>query len=176
MPTIRLALILGSALLVACSDNTAPSAETKPEEPSLAAQQTKHITLQQPFAFDAQSPCTGELIHFTGLDVEQITVVGPPELLEQGIQLHIEQKGSLTGTGTAASGRTYSLNDVFHFGFNSPSVAATQASVTYVETLRAVSPEPGQSFMLRFAFHTTVLPSGEVKTTFDTATGKCIGR
>src|SRR4051794_17655662 len=79
----RLALILGSALVVACRDNTAPSAEVRPQEPSLAAQQTKHITLQEPFAFDAQSPCTGELIHFTGLDVEQITVVGPPELLNR---------------------------------------------------------------------------------------------
>jgi hypothetical protein len=170
---------VGGVVLLACSNRFSPSDDNSPPAtsgPNLAAQETRHLTFQDPIAFDVVSPCTGELVHITGQQDQQLTIVGPPDLIESGNETHIEQLETVTGTGTGiVSGTTYAIRDVFHVGFDSPSITATHGTFTSVETLHAIGAQQGQSFLIRFASHTTFLPSGEVNTTFDTQASKCIG-
>ena len=90
---------LVGALVLGCTDQSTPTGPRGDPalSPANLAQAVVRFTRQEPFAFDVESPCTGELIHFTGEIKEQVTSVGPQELLDQGSALHFEDHAVISG-------------------------------------------------------------------------------
>jgi hypothetical protein len=162
--------------LAGCDRATQPSDPAAASSPSLAAQATVHFIIREPLLFEITSPCTGQLIQFTGERFEQITAVGPQELLDQGIALRFEDQALFTGTGTEpVTGTAYYFRDVLHFGINSPTAEALNFTQTFQETLHATSPGSGQNFLIHVLIHVTVLPNGEVATSFEAVSAACQG-
>jgi hypothetical protein len=165
-------------LALGCTDQPAPTgpAGDPAPRPNLAAQATVHSTTRQPFAFDVVSPCTGELVHFIGERFEQVTAVGPQELLDQGLALRFEDQAVFSGTGTGAvTGTTYFTRDVLHFGINSPTAEAVNFTLTFQETIHAITRDPGENFLIQVSIQVTVLPSGEIATSFEVVSAQCRG-
>jgi hypothetical protein len=165
-------------LALGCTDQPAPTgpAGAPAPRPNFDAQATLHFTSRRPLAFDVVSPCTGELVHFSGELFEQVTAVGPQELLDQGQALRFENQAVTSGTGTGAvTGTTYFIRDVLHFGINSPTLEALNFTLTFQETIHAITRGPGENFLIHVSIHVTVLPSGEIATTFEVVSAECRG-
>jgi hypothetical protein len=170
------ALLLAAALAAACTDDQ-PS--TAPATPSFAEDAghnaADHFKIDEAIAFQLQSPCNGELIDLVGRETGQITAVDTRENLDNGNSLHFEHLGRAVATGTGATtGATYSLNDVFHQGFDSPSVPAPQVAISFRETLHVTSSAPGLGFSIRVLFHlVNQPPADDVLITKDIETVTC---
>ena len=76
--------------------------------------------------------------------------------------MHFEHHGRAVATGTGATtGATYSMNDVFHEGFESPSGPAPQVAVSFRETLHVTSSAAGLGFSVRVLFHLVHQPPAD---------------
>jgi hypothetical protein len=162
---------LAGALALGCTDQptpTGPPGDPALSPPALERQTVEHFTFREPFEEDVISPCTGEVVHFTG------------ELFEQQTHLegdiHVEQNVVLSGTGTGTvTGTTYSGRQAFHLSFNSPSVEAGNFTLTVETTLRAITAGPNENFIIHFRLHITALPSGEFATEVEVESAECRG-
>jgi hypothetical protein len=157
------ALLLAAALVTACADDqptTAPATPSFAEDAGHNA--ADHFKIDEPIAFQLESPCNGELIEMVGRETGQINAVDKPENLANGNSVHFEHLGRAVATGTGATtGATYSLNDVFHEGFESPSVPAPQVAISFRETLHVTSSAPGLGFTVQVLFHLVNQPSAD---------------
>src|SRR5215218_769809 len=84
--------ILTAALLTGCGAEAGPTAENIP---GLTADATDHnvadhFKIVVPGIFDVENPCNGELIILSGEEIDQLTLVGPREVLDAGGFLHME--------------------------------------------------------------------------------------
>jgi hypothetical protein len=162
---------LAGALALGCTDQptpTGPPGDPALSPPALERQTVEHFTFREPFEEDVISPCTGEVVHFTGELFEQLT------RLAEGI--HFEDQTLLSGTGTGTvTGTTYSVRRAFHASFNSPSVEAANFTLTVETTVRGITAGPDENFIIHFRLHITVLPSGEVATEVEVESAECRG-
>jgi hypothetical protein len=178
MPTRHFAAALLSLTLVlaACSagEPLAPSTD-----PSMAVgtghNTADHFKIDQPVAFQIESPCTGELIDFTGRETGQVTAVDTREHLDNGNSIHFEHLSRVVAAGTGQqTGATYAINDVLHENFESPSPPAPQVTISFREVLRVTSSVSGAGFLVHELFHLVVTPSsGEAKVTQETESVSC---
>jgi hypothetical protein len=72
-------------------------------------------------------------------------------------------------------GTTYFIRQVVNFGFNSPTLEAINVTERFQTTIHAITRGSGENFLIHVRFHRTVLPSGEVATTFEVVSAKCPG-
>ena len=162
------AMLMVGTLLTGCTSEESPTA---PITPSLAVEGAGHNTADhfkvvEAIEFEVESPCNGELIPFSGTAVSQVTLVGTREDLEAGFAVHSEFLSHSRATGTgSASGARYTINDIFHDGFNSPSPLAPQSTFRFGGMFHVTSNVPGLSFDGHFGFQAIILPTGEVKVT-----------
>ncbi len=156
-------LLLAAALVTACADDqptTAPATPSFAEDAGHNA--ADHFKIDEPIAFQLESPCNGELIDMVGRETGQINAVDKRENLDNGNSVHFEHHGMVVATGTGATtGVTYSLNDVFHEGFESPSVPAPQVAISFRETLHVTSSESALGFSVRVLFHLVNQPPAD---------------
>ena len=157
------ALLLAAALVTACADDqptTAPATPSFAEDAGHNA--ADHFKIDEPIAFQFQNPCNGELIDMVGWETGQITAVDTRENLDNGNWVHFEHLGRAVATGTGATtGATYSLNDVFHEGFESPSAPAPQVAISFREMLHVTSSAPELDFTVRVLFHLVHQPPAD---------------
>jgi hypothetical protein len=114
----------------------------------------------EPVTFEVENPCNGELIIFSGTAETQVTFVDTREHLDAGFSLHTELQQRTTATGTGSeTGATYTINDIFHEGFESPNPTAPHATFSAHATTRVTSDIAGLSFTGHFVFQ-GVVPSG----------------
>ena len=170
---------LAAGLVLGCADGSNPTdlgGDLTPAYRSEEAQAVVRFTRQEPFEFVVESPCTGKMVDFAGEIVEQVTSIGPQELLDQGIALHFEDHAVISGTGTErVTGTTYAIRQVVNFGFNSPALEAMNLTQRFQTTIRAISGGRADNFLVHVRFHLTVLPSGEVATVADITSAQCRG-
>ncbi len=168
--------VLAVFMLGGCSGN---EEFTAPSTPSLSVEDAGHNTADhfkgvETAAFDVESPCNGELIAFSGENAFQVTLVGTRGALDAGNVVHAETQSHTRATGTGAeSGASYTINDIYHDSFNSPSPPATQYTFTVHSHTRITSSVPSLSFTLNFALHFVQLPSGEFKVTRAVDNARC---
>jgi hypothetical protein len=87
--------------------------------------------------------------------------VGPREVLDAGGFLHMEFQQQVRATGTGSeTGATYTLKDVLHENFETPSEPAPHLTFSSHGTSHVTSDLPGLSFDIHFVFH-VVIPSGK---------------
>jgi hypothetical protein len=179
MPARHLAAILVAAAAVAACSSEPDHLITGPAAPSFAIDaghnSADHFTIDEPFELQLQSPCNGELIDLVGRETGQINAVDKRENLDNGNSVHFEHHGSIEATGTGqTTGATYTLDDVFHEQFESPSVPAPQVSISLRETLRVASSISGLGFRVNVLFHLVHQPGAEdVRVTKDVVSAKC---
>ena len=155
--------ILTAAFLTGCGSESSPTAESMP---GLTADATAHNTADHfktvdPVTFQVDNPCNGESITFTGTAESQVTYVDTREHLDAGSAVHVEFQQHTTATGTGAtSGATYTINDIYHEGFESPNPPAPHATFSAHGTTRVSSDVAGLSFLGHFVFQ-AVIPSGK---------------
>jgi hypothetical protein len=155
--------ILTAAFLTGCGSESSPTAETLP---SLTADVIDHNTADHfkavnPVTFQIDSPCNGESITFTGTAESQVTFVDTREHLDAGNSLHAEFQQHTTATGTGSvSGAIYTINDIYHEGFESPNPPAPHATFGAHGMTRVSSDVAGLSFRGHFVFQ-AVIPSGQ---------------
>ena len=189
MPRLAATLIL--LLAAACHAATDPASDpadvptspaagpvAAPAGPSYAVDAghnaAEHFKIDQPLAFELESPCNGELIEFTGRETGQINKVGTREILDAGGFLHFEHHGRVVATGVGqTTGAAYDLVEVFHEGFESPSAPAPQFTVSIRETLHVSGSAPATSFSAQSHFHALATPAGELKVTRDIESATC---
>src|SRR5687768_7406379 len=158
---IRTSAVAILALLSACSadDPTGP--------PTFRVEEAGHNAVDRfssvdPVSFEVTSPCNNELITFEGTDTYQMTWVATREVLDLGAYVLAELQSHVRASGVGpASGATYTIDDVYHESFNSPSGPAAQVSVSAHGQFRIVSDDPALSFTGHVRFHAIALPSGE---------------
>ena len=161
--TLAGAALLATALLTACGDESGPTAENVP---ALTADATDHntadhFTTVEAVTFELESPCNGELILFSGTAETQVTLGDTREHLDAGFWLHLELQQHTTAAGTGSeTGATYTINDIFHEGFESPNPPAPHAVFSGHATTRVTSDLVGLSFLGHFVFQ-GVIPSGQ---------------
>jgi hypothetical protein len=162
------AAMLAAALLTGCDADSSPTAQTTPGLTADAADHNApvHFKGGGPSAFEVESPCNGEVIAFSGEGVFQVTDVGT----------HYELLAHTRSTGTGpVSGAHYTINDLYHENFQSPSPDAPQFTFSYGGMFHVTSDLPGLNFDAHFVFHILALPSGEVRITQDIGDGVCKG-
>jgi hypothetical protein len=161
--TLTGAAMLAALLLTGCGSDSDPTAVNLPARTAEATDPNTadHFTTVEPVTFEIESPCNGELIIFSGTAETQITVVDTREHLDAGFWLHMELQQHTTASGTGSeSGATYTINDIFHEGFESPNPPAPHFTVTAHATTRVTSDIAGLSFLGHFVFQ-GVVPSGQ---------------
>lgn len=159
---IRVA-ILTTAFLSGCGSESSPTAESMPAlAADVAANNTAdHFKTVDAVTFQVDNPCNGESITFTGTGESQVTYVDTREHLDAGSAVHIEFQQHTTATGTGAtSGATYTINDIYHEGFESPNPEAPHATFSVHGTTRVRSNVAGLSFLGHSVFQ-AVIPSGK---------------
>ena len=161
--TLTGAAVLAAALLTACDGTDAPTApRIQPRVEDAGHNAADHFKVDEPIAFQLQSPCNGELVDMVGRETGQINSVDKQENLDNGNAVHFEHLGNVVATGTGATtGAIYSMNDVFHEGFESPSVPASQFAVSFRETLHVTSTTAGLGFSVRVLFHLVHQPPAD---------------
>jgi hypothetical protein len=178
MSTRFLTALAVAALLGACADDQPATAPSAPSLANGAGHNTAdHYTIDQPADFQLTSPCTGELIDFTGRETGQITAVDTRENLDNGNSVHYEHIGRVVATGIGeTTGATYQIDDLFHEDFESPSPPAPQVTITFQETIRVTGTAPGTGFTVREEFHLVLQPSSpDAKVTREVESVRCEG-
>ena len=178
MPTRHFAagLLPLALVLSACSADQPLTTST---DPSLAVgtghNAADHFKVDQPIAFQIESPCNGELIDFTGRETGQVTAVDTREHLDNGNSVHFEHLSRVVASGTGQqTGTAYAIKDTFHETFESPSPPAPQVTLSFRDMLRVTSSVPGAGFSVHALFHLVVTPSaGEAKVTRDIESVTC---
>jgi hypothetical protein len=134
-----------------------------------------HFKIDQPAEFQIENPCNGELIDLTGRETGQVTVVDTRENLDNGNSVHFEHLTRVVATGIGQeTGAVYSVNEVFHETFESPSPPAPQVTFSFRDRFRVTSSVPGTAFSVHALFHLVVTPSaGEAKVTQDIESVTC---
>jgi hypothetical protein len=161
--TLTGAAILTAALLTGCGAEAGPTAENIP---GLTADATDHnvadhFKIVVPGIFDVENPCNGELIILSGEEIDQLTLVGPREVLDAGGFLHMEFQQQVRATGTGLeTGATYTLKDMLHENFETPNEPAPHLTFSSHGTSHVTSDLPGLSFDIHSVFH-IVIPSGK---------------
>lgn len=170
------AMLMMGMLLSGCASDESPTA---PVTGTLAADDAahnaaEHFRVVEAAEFEVESPCNGELITFSGTSVSQVTLVGSREDLDMGRAVHSEFQAHTRATGIGSeSGASYTINDIFHDGFNSPSPLAPQSTFRFGGMFHVVSAVPGLNFDGHFGFEAVVLPGGGVKVTRDVGNVVC---
>jgi hypothetical protein len=179
MPLHRIVpALVAAALLAACSSEE-PS--TAPASPGLRVEEAGHnaadqFKITEPLSFELDSPCNGETIVFTGEVTTQGTFVDTREHLDNGNSIHSEIQSSLSATGTGSvTGASYTIHDVSHESFDSPSVPAPQFTASFHETFHVTSSDRGLDFSFRQLVHVLNSPATGFKVTRDTETAICHG-
>jgi hypothetical protein len=163
IPTLTGVAMLTAALVTGCGAESGPTAENVP---GLTADATDHNVAEHfksvvPGVFDVENPCNGELIILSGEEIDQLTLVGPREVLDAGGFLHLEFQQQVRATGTGLeTGATYTLKDMLHESFNSPNEPAPHFTFSSHGTSHVTSDRPGLSFAIHSVFH-FVIPSGK---------------
>ena len=155
--------ILTAAFLTGCGSEPSPTAESTPGPTAYAIDHNTadHFKAVDPVTFEVENPCNGESITFTGTARSQVTLVDTRENLDAGNSLHTEFQQHTTATGTGSvSGATYTINDIFHEGFESPNPPAPHATFSAHGMTRVSSNVAGLSFLAHFVFQ-AVIPSGQ---------------
>jgi len=155
--------ILTAALVTGCVAESTPTSESRPGLTAniIDHNTADHFTAVDPVSFEVENPCNGESIIFTGTAESQITLVDTREHLDAGFSVHTEFQQHTTATGTGSeSGATYTINDIFHEGFESPNPPAPHATISAHGTTRVSSNIDGLSFLGHFVFQ-AVIPSGQ---------------
>jgi hypothetical protein len=164
--TLTGAAMLTAALLTGCTGDAAPTAPTAENIVGLTADATDdnvadHFKIVVPGTFDVENPCNGELIILSGEEIDQLTLVGPREVLDAGGFLHMEFQQQVRATGTGLeTGATYTLKDMLHENFESPNEPAPHLTFSSHGTSHVTSDLPGLSFDIHSVFH-VVIPSGK---------------
>jgi hypothetical protein len=160
--------ILTAAFLTGCG---AESSLTDESSPSLAANAGDHNTADhfkavEAVSFEIDSPCNDEHITFTGTAESQITLVDTREHLDDGNAVHTEfqQHTSATGTGSL-TGANYTIDDIYHESFQSPSPPAPQLTLGANGMTRVSSDIAGLSFRGHFVFKAVIPPGQDFKVT-----------
>jgi hypothetical protein len=155
--------ILTAAFLTGCGSESNPTGEstTSPTAYEIAHNTADHFTAVEAVSFEIESPCNGESITLTGTAESQVTYVDTRENLDAGNSVHTEfqQRTIATGTGSV-TGATYTINDIFHEGFDSPNPPAPHATFGSHSMTRVTSNVAGLSFSGHFVFQ-AVIPSGQ---------------
>ena len=103
-----------------------------------------------PFSFETFSPCTGELVQ-----VEGSRLAFSPAGSNSRSVLIVE------GTGTSASGTTYTYHSAAHATTNSDGSAADGSTFTsQTQFIATGEPSSDEDFIVHFVFHFTVAPDG----------------
>jgi hypothetical protein len=155
--------ILTAAFLAGCGSESSPTAENSPglTADAIAHNTADHFTSVEAVSFDLDSPCNGESITFTGTAESQLTLVDTRENLDAGNSVHAEFQQRTTATGTGSeTGATYTINDVYHEGFDSPNPPAPHVTFGANGMTRVSSDIAGLSFSGHFVFR-AVVPSGQ---------------
>lgn len=161
--TLTGAAMLAAVLLTGCGSDSDPTAADLPALTTGATDPNTadHFQTVEAVTFELESPCNGELITFSGTAETQVTLVDTREHLDAGFALHMELQQHTTASGTGSeSGATYTINDIFHEGFESPNPPAPHFTVTAHATTRVTSDIAGLSFLGHFVFQ-GVAPSGQ---------------
>jgi hypothetical protein len=166
--------LFAAAVLTGCAGDDAPTA------PALAVgdaghNAADHFRTRTTVDFEIESPCNGEVIAFSGEEIDQMTFVGTREALDAGQDVHEEFQANVSATGTGpVSGATYAIHDVAHETFDSPSPPAPQFTFSFHETLHVTSGVPGLNFVFRQLIHLVKQPSADAfKVTQDVETAEC---
>jgi hypothetical protein len=155
--------ILMAAFLPGCGSESSPTAEDGPglTAYAIAHNTADHFKTVDPVTFEVVNPCNGESITFRGTAESQVTYVDTREHLDAGSAVHVEFQQHTTATGTGAtSGATYTINDIYHEGFESPNPQASHATFSVHGTTRVRSNVAGLSFLAHSVFQ-AVIPSGQ---------------
>ena len=155
--------ILAVAFLTGCGSESSPTAENSPglAADAIAHNTADHFTVVEAVSFEIESPCNGESITLTGTAESQLTLVDTRENLDAGNSVHAEFQQRTTATGTGSeTGATYTINDVYHEGFDSPNPPAPQATFGANGMTRVSSDIAGLSFSGHFVFR-AVIPWGQ---------------
>jgi hypothetical protein len=155
--------ILTAAFLAGCGSESSPTAENSPglTADAIAHNTADHFTSVEAVSFDLDSPCNGESITFTGTAESQLTLVDTRENLDAGNSVHSEFQQRTTATGTGSeTGATYTINDIYHEGFDSPNPPAPHVTFGANGMTRVSSDIAGLSFSGHFVFR-AVVPSGQ---------------
>jgi hypothetical protein len=168
----RAGMLTAALLLTGCGAEGGPTA---PDTPPLTADATDHnggdhTKFVEAVSFEIESPCNGELIAFSGEAVTQGTHLGDEHFLHQELQSHTQA----TGTGSE-TGAGYTINDVFHSGFDSPNVPAPHFVASAHATTRVTSDVPGLDFTIHFVFHVLAPSEKPFKVTRDVERVECKG-
>ncbi len=164
------------AILTACTGGDAPTA---PTTPSLRVEDAghnaaDHFKVVEAVELEVESPCNGELIAFSGEAIYQTTLVGTREALDAGFSVHREFQSRLQATGIGQeSGATYTIKEIFHENFESPSPPAPQFTFSLGSMFQVTSDLPGLSFDGHFGLHALALPSGAFKVTRELESVEC---
>ena len=161
--TLTGAAMLTAALLTGCGSDSDPTAVNLPTRTADATDPNTadHFQTVEAVTFEVENPCNGELIIFSGIAETQVTFVDTREHLDAGFWLHMELQQHTTASGTGSeTGATYTINDIFHEGFESPNPPAPHFTVAEHATTRVTSDIAGLSFLGHFVFQ-GVVPSGQ---------------
>jgi hypothetical protein len=174
----RAAMLVMATLVPGCGNEEAMA----PAMPSLIVEDAghnaaDHFQVTETVEFEVENPCNGELIVFSGASISQITLVDTRENLDAGRSVHTEfqSRTSATGTGTE-SGATYTIKDIYHESFQSPSPLAAQFTFSTGGMFRVASDLAGLSFTGRFGLHGVLTPTGKFKLTREVENVVCNGR
>jgi hypothetical protein len=133
---------------------------------SSAAQAATVSNVDTPISFTSLSPCTSELIAFSGVEHDTLNMTFD----NSGgvhVELHINFQ-NVSGTGLS-SGTTYQLPSTLNQTYNAqPGLVET---TTFTEPL--IAPGPGNNLFLHETAHITVNPDGTVTSSFDNSTVTC---
>jgi hypothetical protein len=159
--------ILTAAFLTGCDFESSPTENSAGLTADAIAHNTAdHFTAVEAVSFEIESPCNGEAITFTGTAESQITLVDTREHLDDGKSVHSEFQQHTTATGTGSeTGATYTINDIFHESFQSPSPPAPQATFGAHGMTRVSSDIAGLSFSGHSVFHAVIPPGQDFKVT-----------
>jgi len=155
--------ILTAAFLTGCGSEPSPTAQSSPSLTANAGDHNTadHFTAVEAVSFEIESPCNGEAITFSGTATSQITLVDTREHLDDGNAVHSEFQQHTTATGTGSlTGATYTIDDIYHESFQSPSPPAPQVTFGANGMTRVGSDIAGLSFRGHFVFK-AVIPAGQ---------------
>lgn len=131
------------------------------EHPTVAVGRIQSYDVNGPSSSPARSPLR--------------TLVDTREHLDNGNFLHSEMQSNFSATGTGSvTGASYTIHDVSHESFDSPSVPAPQFNASFHETFHVTSSNPDLGFSSQLV-HVLNSPATGFKVTRDTESATCHG-